>query len=56
MCAAIDTPQEHAVYNLGNCNTVTLNEFIALIERLVGKKAIIRQLGMQAGDVERYGE
>lgn len=53
VCAAIDTPQEHAVYNLGNCNTVTLNEFIALIERLVGKKAIIRQLGMQAGDVER---
>lgn len=53
VCAAIDTPRDHAVYNLGNCNTITLNEFIALIERLVGRKAVINQMGMQAGDVER---
>lgn len=52
--AAIDTPRDHAVFNLGNCNTITLNEFIALIERLVGKKAIINQLPSQPGDVPRY--
>ncbi|MBN2087496.1 GDP-mannose 4,6-dehydratase [Candidatus Peregrinibacteria bacterium] len=40
------------VINLGNSETTSLNDFIALIEKLLGKKAIIEQLPMQPGDVD----
>ena len=39
------------VYNLGNSSPVTLNEFIALCEKVVGKEAIYDQIGNQLGDV-----
>ena len=39
------------VYNLGNSGTVTLNELIAAIEEVVGRKAIIDQRPEQPGDV-----
>jgi UDP-glucuronate 4-epimerase len=40
------------IINLGNNKPVQLNYFIKLIENLVGKKAIIRKLPMQPGDVD----
>lgn len=42
---------ETDVFNLGNSNTISLNDFIALCEKIVGKKAIINQMGIQKGDV-----
>ena len=39
------------VYNLGNSNPVTLNEFIELCEKVVGKEAIYEEIGNQLGDV-----
>jgi len=41
----------HRVYNIGNNQPVSLREFISLIERSCGKKAIEKFLPMQAGDV-----
>jgi UDP-glucuronate 4-epimerase len=43
----------YRVWNLGGDHPITLNELIATIERVVGKDAVINQLGMQAGDVDR---
>lgn len=40
------------IYNIGNNNTVALNDFIATIEDVLGKKAIKELLPMQPGDVE----
>ena len=39
------------VYNLGNSSPVSLNEFIELCEKVVGKKANYEQIGNQLGDV-----
>lgn len=39
------------VYNLGNSNPVSLNEFIKLCEKVVGKEAIYEEIGNQLGDV-----
>ena len=39
------------VYNIGNHTPVELDEFIATIERAVGKKAIRHDMPMQPGDV-----
>lgn len=41
------------IFNLGGSATTTLNELIALTEDAVGKKAIVRQLPDQPGDVPR---
>jgi len=52
--AAIDNVQNHQsfeIYNLGRGNTITLSEFIRLIESLLGKKARIDLLPDQPGDV-----
>lgn len=40
------------IFNLGNNQTVSLNEFIATIEEIVGKKANIVQEGKKPGDVD----
>jgi UDP-glucuronate 4-epimerase len=40
-------------YNLGGDHPVSLSEMITIIERVVGKPAIIDRLPMQPGDVER---
>ncbi|KAI8924201.1 hypothetical protein BC831DRAFT_466558 [Entophlyctis helioformis] len=42
-----------AVFNLGNSATVSLSEFIAVIEESVGREAVIRRLPDQPGDVPR---
>lgn len=39
------------VYNLGNSSPVSLNEFISLCEKVVGKKANYDQIENQLGDV-----
>lgn len=44
-------PRQYEVFNLGNSSPVTLKELIQAIEKVVGKKAIIRHRPMQSGDV-----
>lgn len=55
--AAIDRPPTealpHRLYNLGNNRSEKLTDFIAEIERALGKRAIVRLEPMQKGDVER---
>ena len=51
--AAIDLPSKsrYEVVNLGGGETHTLNEFIQCVEKHVGKKAIIKAMPNQLGDV-----
>ena len=46
-----ETGAFNAVYNIGNNNPVKLIDFIGAIEQALGKKATLRMLPMQAGDV-----
>lgn len=39
------------IYNLGNSKPVSLNNFIEICEKVCGRKAIIKQMGIQNGDV-----
>jgi len=48
---AIDRPYKYEVFNLGKGSGTSLSEFINLVQKHVGKKAIIRVLKDQAGDV-----
>jgi UDP-glucuronate 4-epimerase len=41
----------HRLYNVGNHSPVTLQQFIAMIEAALGRKAELRLLPMQPGDV-----
>ncbi|MCP4072933.1 MAG: NAD-dependent epimerase/dehydratase family protein [Hyphomicrobiales bacterium] len=45
----LDVP--HFVYNIGNNHPERLEDFIAILEELLGKKAIRQNLPMQPGDV-----
>lgn len=36
---SIDNPQGYQVFNLGSADTITINNFIALLEQIVGKNA-----------------
>lgn len=51
--AAVDNIKniECEIYNLGNSNPVTLNEFISTCENISGKVAIYEQIEEQLGDV-----
>ncbi len=51
--AAVDRPLGYEIINLGNNRTICLRDFIALVERLVGKKARVVQVPMPPGDVPR---
>lgn len=54
---AQDKMPRHAVYNLGNHRSETLMDFIAEIEKAVGKKAVLHHMDMQPGDVpETYAD
>ncbi len=46
------TDNTFEVMNLGNNIPVQLDELIKIVEKVVGKKALVKQLPMQAGDVE----
>lgn len=50
--AALEKDLPYEIVNLGNNKPVELNYFINLIERLLGKKAVIENLPMQPGDVD----
>lgn len=41
------------IWNLGGDHPTTLNDLIATISDVVGRDALIREMGMQPGDVER---
>jgi UDP-glucuronate 4-epimerase len=55
--AALDRPPpagadvRHRVYNLGNSRPEHLRDFLAEIERAVGRRAIVEEAPMQPGDV-----
>ncbi len=49
---AIERPLGYDIFNLGNSQTVALNDAIAAISETAGMKPVIRQLPMQPGDVE----
>src|SRR3989344_8490210 len=49
----LNTNLDYEIINLGNNHPVTLSEFIATLEKITGKKAKIRKLPKQAGDVQR---
>lgn len=49
--AAFQLPAGEFIYNLGNDQPRKLGDFVGILERLLGKKAQIRYLEMQKGDV-----
>jgi len=51
--AAIDKPLGCEVINLGNGRPFLLRDFISLVEKAVGRSAIIEVLPKQPGDVDR---
>lgn len=51
--ASFEKNLDYEIINLGNENPITIKELIEKIEQLVGKKALIRQLPKQKGDVKR---
>jgi len=48
---AIDRPYSYQIFNLGKGSGTTLNEFISLVEKHVGKQANIKLMPAQPGDV-----
>jgi len=48
----LDKPAPYAIYNIGNHTPVQLLDYIATIERLLGKKATLDMQPMQPGDVK----
>ena len=46
-----DDDAPHAVFNIGNQDAVELEKFIALLEELLGRRAVRDDRGMQPGDV-----
>ncbi|WP_456316378.1 NAD-dependent epimerase/dehydratase family protein [Teichococcus vastitatis] len=53
----VDPATPHCLFNIGNHTPVALGDFVAVLERVIGRRARTRMLGMQPGDVERtYAE
>jgi len=50
---ALDTPLNFQIFNLGSTHTIVLNDFITLIEKIVGKKAIIQYKDFVKADVRQ---
>jgi len=49
--AALGIPFGYEIFNLGNSDTVALNHIVKVIERHLGKKANVRFLPLEPGDV-----
>jgi UDP-glucuronate 4-epimerase len=49
--AAADRPNGFRIYNLGTTDTVRLTSLVAMISQRLGKRAILRNLPEQGGDV-----
>jgi UDP-glucuronate 4-epimerase len=47
----LDQPARYAIYNIGNHSPVRLLDYIALLERALGKKAQLEMQPLQPGDV-----
>jgi len=50
---ALDYLSGYKIYNLGESKVVTLQQLVNIIEQTLGKKAVLNQLPMQQGDVNR---
>lgn len=48
---SIDRPYPYQVFNLGKGDGTSLNEFISIVEKHTGRKAVINQMPDQPGDV-----
>jgi len=48
----LDKPSRYAIYNIGNHSPVRLLDYIAILERALGKKAQLEMRPMQPGDVK----
>jgi UDP-glucuronate 4-epimerase len=48
----LDKPASRALYNIGNHTPVRLLDYIAILERVLGKKAVLEMKPMQPGDVK----
>jgi UDP-glucuronate 4-epimerase len=48
----LDKPSRYAIYNIGNHQPVPLLDYIAALERALGKKAKLEMKPMQPGDVK----
>ena len=48
----LDRPARYAIYNIGNHQPVGLLDYIATLERALGKKAALEMRPMQPGDVK----
>lgn len=48
---ALDRPNGYEIYNLGKGSGTSLSDFIALVQKYAGKKAIVKILPDQPGDV-----
>ncbi|MFT4643748.1 MAG: UDP-glucuronate 4-epimerase [Planctomycetota bacterium] len=49
----IDSREHYKIYNIGNNKTESLKDFIAIIEKAMGQKAIKEMYPMQQGDVPK---
>jgi UDP-glucuronate 4-epimerase len=49
---ALDRPAPYAIYNIGNHTPVDLPEYIRTLERALGRKAKLKLMPMQPGDVK----
>jgi len=50
--ACLDHIQDYEIFNIGNNRSDNLENFIAIIEKTLGKKAILQYKEIQPGDVE----
>ena len=50
---ALDKNLDSEIINLGSDNSIVLSDFIKTIEKIIGKKAKIKKLPKQQGDVEK---
>ncbi len=51
--SAIDLDAKHEIFNLGNSDPHELRELIAIVEEILGKKAVTQEFPHQPGDVSR---
>ena len=57
LMSSLKKPFDYEIFNLGNHKSENLMEFIALIEKNLGKKANINLMPIQPGDVpETYAD
>lgn len=50
----IDTDEkEYEIFNLGESKTISLNQMVQTLEKIIGKRAIINKLPNQPGDVNK---